>query len=150
MKLILRSMLLVSIGLMACFQGNAQTIINGGNVSGLWTKKNSPYQVNGDITVAAGTTLEIESGVTVTFAAGRGLTVNGQLLAEGTLSDGIVFTALNVSNYWSGLTINTTEGENESVVKYAAIKYGYRQQQSGGGVCIIKGTITLTNNTISN
>ena len=61
MKLISRLMLLVSVGLMASFQGNAGTIFEGGNVSGKWTKAGSPYRVNGDITVAAGSTLEIDS-----------------------------------------------------------------------------------------
>ena len=152
MKLITRSMLLVLMGLIASFQGNAQTIINGGNVSGKWTKANSPYQVNEDITVAAGESLEIEPGVTVAFGYYRGLTINGQLLAQGTMSDSIIFTRqhYDYEDYWLGLTFNAAEGGSESVVRYAAIRYGTNSRSEGGGVCIMNGKVVLTNNTISN
>ena len=140
-----RMMLLVLVGLMAWMNGNAQTVINGGEVSGKWTKANSPYQVNDNITVAQGTTLEIEPGVTVAFANNVGLTINGQLTAEGTENDSIIFT--RQSDNWGGLTFSAA-GESESVVKYASIEY---VNKSGyGGVSITAGTVTLSNNMISN
>ena len=143
MKTITKCMLLISIGLMAGLNGNAQTVINGGNVSGTWTKVNSPYQVNGDIAVAAGTTLTIEPGVTVAFANNIGLTINGQLLAQGTSNDNIVFTRQS-TNTWIGLTFSAA-GENKSVVEYASIKYANKN-----GIYIISGIITLSNDVISN
>ena len=132
----------ISIGLLAGLNGNA-TVIDGGSVSGKWTKADSPYQVNGDITVAAGTTLEIEPGVTVAFGGNVGLTINGQLLAEGTKDDNIVCTRQSTNN-WMGL-IFSAAGENESIVKYASIEYS-----NGSGVRITGGTVVLSNNTISN
>ena len=145
MKFRTKMMLLISVGLMAGMTGNAQTIINGGEVSGKWTKAESPYQVNGNITVTQGTTLEIEPGVTVEFWGYTGLTINGQLLAEGTQSDSIVFTRQSDYPYWGGLTFSA-QGESESVVKYASIK----NVSSNGVVIITAGTVTLSNNTISN
>ena len=142
MKRIRHSMLLVFMGLIASFQGNAATTVNGGNVSGKWTKADSPYHVNGNITVAAGSTLEIEPGVTVVLGSEAGLSVGGQLLAQGTPGDSIIFTG------GAGLTFNAAEGEDESVVKYAVIKNGSKSQ-SGGGVYIGNGKVTLTNSTIS-
>ena len=158
MKTFTRKMaLLVLVGLIAWMNGNAQTIINGGNVSGKWTKAESPYQVNGNITVAQGTTLEIEPGVTAAFANGAGLIINGQLLAEGTSDDNIVFTEQVAGAHWRGL-IFSAMGESESVVKYASIKYTYYYYSDGwghydmnyGGVYITSGTVTLSNNDISN
>ena len=138
-----KCMFLISIGLMAWLNGNAQTVISGGNVSGKWTKANSPYNVIGSITVAKGTTLEIEPGVTVAFAQDRSLTVNGQLLAQGTSNDNIVFTRQSTNN-WSGLNFSA-QGENESVVRYASIQYS-----NSCGVRIENGTVTLNYNIISN
>jgi len=154
-------MLLVSVGLMAWMNGNAQTVITGGNVSGKWTKSESPYQVNGDIAVPAGAILEIEPGVTVAFANNAGLIINGQLLAEGTKNDNIVFTEQGVGARWRGL-IFSAPGEKESIVKYASIKsvvnnnYGYVFCNNygcfyyKGAVCISNGIVTLSNNDISN
>jgi len=140
-------MLLILVGLIAWLNGNAQTVITGGNVSDKWTKAESPYQVNGNITVAQGTTLEIEPGVMVAFANDAGLTINGQLLAEGTKDDNIVFTTQVTGGNWGGLTFSAA-GENESVVTYTSIKYVSRYTY--GGVYITTGTVTLSNNTISN
>ena len=144
-------MLLISVGLIAWLNGNA-TIINGGNVSGKWTKENSPYQVNGHITVPKGATLEIEPGVTVAFANNIGLTINGRLLAEGTKDDNIIFT--RQSDSWGGLFFSAP-GESESIVKYASIKYVYNNDYYSpayhrGGVHISGGIVALSNNDISN
>lgn len=58
------------------------------NVSGIiasnttWTLANSPYVVTSTVTVNAGVTLTIDSGVAVQFNAAQGLTVNGTLNAN--------------------------------------------------------------------
>nr|MBC8385923.1 hypothetical protein [Candidatus Cloacimonadota bacterium] len=43
----------------------AETIIQPGEVSGTWTFENSPYLIEGEITVPDGETLNIEPGVLV-------------------------------------------------------------------------------------
>ena len=146
MKTFTCRMLLITVGLIAWMSGNAQTAINGGDVSGKWTKAESPYQVNGNITVAQGTTLKIDPGVTVYFSNNSALTINGQLLAEGTANDSIIFTALS-NDYWGGLIFSVAE-ENESIIKYASIEDVNRG--SYGAVAIISGTVTLSNSAISN
>ena len=45
----------------------AQTIVPGGNVSGIWTAAGSPYLIEGEITVPEGDTLVINPGVEVIF-----------------------------------------------------------------------------------
>lgn len=58
------------------------------NVSGIiaanstWTLANSPYVVTSSVTVNAGITLTIDSGVLVQFNSAQGLTVNGTLNAN--------------------------------------------------------------------
>ena len=65
------------------------------NVSGAiaadttWTAANSPYIVTGNVTVNAGVTLNVETGVTVRFNDDLGLYVNGRINAASASSTGI-------------------------------------------------------------
>lgn len=80
----------------------AQTTIPSSNVSGTWTKANSPYLVQGEITITKGNSLTIEPGTVVQFAGEFGMTVDGVLNAIGTQKDTIVFTS--VPTYaWLGI-----------------------------------------------
>jgi len=63
------------------FSARAETMIAGGEVSGKWTLKSSPYLVAGDITIPERATLEIEPGVTVRFGGHYSLTIRGTLEA---------------------------------------------------------------------
>jgi hypothetical protein len=52
---------------------SAATTLAGGNVGGqTWTFSGSPYLINGDVTVQAGTTLTIQAGVQIQFAGTDG------------------------------------------------------------------------------
>ena len=64
-----------------------------GNQSGTWTLANSPYNVNGEITVPAGSTLTIEAGVEVLFAGNFKITAEGRVIAIGTEESMITFRA---------------------------------------------------------
>jgi hypothetical protein len=104
-----------------------------------WVEVGSPYVVIGDVTVNVGVTLTIEPGVIVKFDLGRLLDVRGQLLAEGTVGNEIVFTSLlddsvggdtngdgnattPAPSDWLYLNINGGEGVFEHVeVRYAII-----------------------------
>ena len=78
----------------------AQTTIPSGNVSGTWTKTNSPYKIQGEILIPKGSTLTIEPGVVVEFD--YGLTVDGVLNAIGKKGDSITFKA--GFSVWKGIT----------------------------------------------
>lgn len=71
----------------------SDTVVPGGNISGTWTEANSPYIIEGDVTVPAGQSLTIEPGVTVFSTSWYGFFVNGSLDAQGTPDAPILFTA---------------------------------------------------------
>ena len=74
-----------------------------------WCLADSPHTLSGTVTVPEGMTLTIEPGVTVQADDAIPLIVEGELQAEGTSSDPILFTALNHTHddyRWGGIGIN--------------------------------------------
>jgi len=84
----------------------AETVIDGGNVSGTWNSEGSPYIIQGDIRVLPDEILKIERGVSILFDSGTRLIVQGELKAYGTKDNRIEFTAFNRS--WGGIEIVDT------------------------------------------
>jgi len=66
-----------------------------GNQSGVWSRSNSPYVVQGNIVIPKGETLTIEPGVIIKFAKFYRMTVEGTLIAQGNTADKIVITSVN-------------------------------------------------------
>ena len=58
-----------------------------------WNLTDSPISVTGNVDIASGATLTIEAGVTVQFAGGKVMQVDGQLIARGTAASPIIFTS---------------------------------------------------------
>ena len=81
-----------------------------GDISGTWTKANSPYNVVGEIVVPQGQSLYIQSGVSVIFQGNYGLTVQGYISANGTVRDTIRFTG---NQNWKSIRL-----ENENISSY--------------------------------
>ena len=103
----------------------AQTPIAGGNVSGTWTLAGSPYNILGSIMVPNATTLTIEPGVTVNFKGTYKLLVLGQILAIGTATDTITFTAADTTSGWRSIRFDGTLADNDtSKFMYCKILYG--------------------------
>ena len=78
-----------------------------------WTQANSPYVLTQDIVVQNDVTLTIEPGVRVEGSTGANLIVLGQLIAEGTSSDPIVFTRQAGLDSWGGVQIATDPAASE-------------------------------------
>lgn len=117
--------LLLAMVTIAALNCNAQTSIPAGNVSGIWTLAGSPYNVQGSIQIVNGTTLTIQPGVTVNFQGTYKLDVQGCLLAIGSVTDTIVFTASNTTNGWRGIRFNNTPITNDtSKIMYCKVQYG--------------------------
>jgi hypothetical protein len=98
---------------------SASTLVSG-NASGTWTKTGSPYMVIDNCTVPGDQTLTIQAGATVIIGEGLKLVVNGQILANGTASDGITFKATTTSNYWDRIAVNAN-GKADSQFSYCNI-----------------------------
>jgi len=93
-----------------------------------------------DITINSGVTLTILSGTTVNFDAGKKLTVNGKLVANGTSADQITFKA--TSGAWNG--IKFINADNASSLKYCKI------QNTTRAIHIDNSDVTIESNEIDN
>ena len=112
---------------------NSQTIIVEGNVAGLWNSNNSPYLIEGDITLPADSSLIIEPGVDVIFQGHYHFQIYGSLNAEGTREDSINFTINdtagfaqldNYSSGWGGIQfIERGQTDDTSTLKFCLIEY---------------------------
>lgn len=121
-----------------------QTTILPGDVSGTWTISGSPYNVTGDITIPNGETLIIEPGVTVNFQGFYIFAVQGRLLAMGTQTDSIRFTASNTTEGWRGIRFISTPATNDtSKFYYCSIRYG--KNNSGTGDNALGGGMFIRN-----
>ena len=94
----------------------------GGAIWGTWTMANSPYYIEGNITVPFGKILSIEAGVDVVMNGSYHIFIGGQLFANGTLFSKINFKTNGTSDgmgSWKGLKFNSTGSgklENCSIV----------------------------------
>ncbi|TKJ42436.1 hypothetical protein CEE37_01780 [candidate division LCP-89 bacterium B3_LCP] len=125
--------LLLTISLIA---GNstAETHIPAGPVSGTWTLAGSPYLIEGEIGIRPGTLLTIEPGVEVIFQRHFKFRVYGQLLAVGTETDSITFTAADTTFGWHGLRFcDLTTQPDSSKLVYCKISYGRSSSDNNAG-----------------
>jgi len=140
-------------GSQAIFTGNVAlgNRVNGIGVGGTintdstWGT-NLPYVIDGNPTLAMNTTLTLQPGAVVKFPSGDGLTINGQLLAQGTGSHQIIFTSLRDDTAggdtnndaeatvpgggdWEAITFGSTAGN--SVLEYVTVRYGGSNSATG-------------------
>jgi len=151
---------------------SAQTQIAAGPVLGTWTQANSPYVVNGNIDIPINSSLTIEPGTSVYFTDQYEFNVHGQLLAEGSETDSILFFSDSLGRrlrppydleypfgFWYGITFHATDSTNQasSVLKYCRISYAYERwidtgnasrvfnRTFGGGLIFYKSKIDISN-----
>jgi predicted outer membrane repeat protein len=97
--------------------------IPAGNVAGTWTVANSPYYIQGDITINDGSTLSIEPGTRILFGNNNSLIIHGRLVAQGTAQDSILFLPQNTASHWGCLSFYAIPETNDSsFIKYARIE----------------------------
>lgn len=112
----------------------AQTHIYAGSVSGTWSTAGSPYLIEGEISIVSGQVLTIEPGVLVEFQDHYSLSVQGQLLAVGTVQDSIRFTIDDTTGFrnlsipdggWHGLRFGySNPGNDTSRISYCRLEWG--------------------------
>ncbi len=101
------------------------TPISGG-LSGVLSLGRSPYKVTDDIEIGRDDTLLIEAGVRLYFAGQYDLDVRGQLVAEGTAEEPILFTTYNlpsVPNSWGTIWFLWPTG-TESRLVHCSVEFG--------------------------
>jgi hypothetical protein len=119
------------------------TVVYGGQVAGHWTAENSPYYVDGHLTIENGETLTIEPGVKVAVRGPYHFEVQGCVKAEGTAEENIIFTRSNPNLWWDGFDYFETPAENQtSVFDHCLFEYGYglgtEQGRNSGGMFAIR------------
>ena len=106
-----------------------------------WSSGN--YIVTGDVTVNNNATLTIDPGVTVKFDSAKTLKIasTGHLIAEGTATNTILFTADTASptkGYWDKIEIDSSAS---GTISNATVLYG--GYNGYGGFYVNSGTLTL-------
>jgi hypothetical protein len=98
------------------YQSFATTQFSGGIFSDqTWTKSNSPYLINGNVTIFPNVSLTIESGVEIKFINAISFQVRGNIIFNGAANDSIFISAQNVISYninssWVGFRIDCAQG----------------------------------------
>jgi parallel beta-helix repeat protein len=124
-----------------------------GDQWGTWTRDNSPYDVVGQVRVPPGSTLVIEPGVLVNFKGHYKLIVDNlaTLVAEGTESDSIHFTADNPAFGWHGIRL--FYAHSSCVISYCHLEYGKAtgsgEDLRGGAVYCYYSDPEITHNTFT-
>ncbi len=104
-----------------------------GEQTGTWSPANNPYQMVGNITVPAGSSLTIEPGVRILVTGNFQFTIAGTMTAVGAEADSIRFINAQtpVTTLWSGLRFeNTTQPSSVSRVYIEYATYGIRCMNS--------------------
>ena len=122
-----------------------------GDVWGTWTKENSPYNVIGYIRVPPGMTLVIEPGVVVNFRVHHVFSIRlATLVAVGTETDSIYFTAEDSATGWRGIRFQSSS--NNCRLSYCRLEYGRAtgggEYSRGGVIYCFNSSPMISNNTI--
>ena len=123
------------------------TVVSG-EVNGLWDLPGSPYWVEGDLLLLADSTLTIQSGVEVRFRGPYRFLVNGNLQAEGTELDSIIFTwdEPQAAMEWRGIRL--VEAADGTLLEYCRIEHArsaesYPDVRGGGVYCQACSLVTI-------
>lgn len=77
------------------------------------SKVNSPYFVLNDVTVGANGIVTVESGTIIYFSSGKSITVNGQIIMNGTETEPITLTSYYPSEKWGAISFENSVGISE-------------------------------------
>jgi tetratricopeptide (TPR) repeat protein len=77
--------------------------------------------ITGDVTIPNGMTLAIIPGTNIDVNSGKKITVQGTLIAEGTISKPITFDKSGSSKWW-GIKFEDSADDNECILKYCNLQ----------------------------
>ena len=124
------------------------TFIPEGEVSGTWSIENSPYCVDGHLTVENGQTLTIEPGVKVAVRGPYHFNVQGNIKALGASDNNIIFSSSNPNLYWDGFDFDEPPPTSDARFDWCLFQYGCAQGEgealNSGGIFAVKDFDSLT------
>ncbi len=130
----------------------ADTHIPAGNVSGVWTFNNSPYIIDGEISIQQEDELTIVPGIQVIFSGHYKFNIYGRIFAEGTATDSIVFLAQDAEIGWKGLRFIDTSANDQDSSKVVYCKFengnatsGSSSDRQGGAIACYHSSDVLIN-----
>ncbi|MCD6162218.1 MAG: hypothetical protein J7K40_07375, partial [candidate division Zixibacteria bacterium] len=142
---------LILLLLLIAFNSFSHAIEISGDVYGTWTADNNPYEVIADLRVPQCSTLIIEPGCYIDFQGCYAFIIDTSacLMAIGTSSDSIVFTASDTVSRWLG--INFFNADSNCIINHCIIEWGTSALEGddftkGGGVACYYTNIEISNN----
>jgi hypothetical protein len=123
-----------------------------GEVWGTWTEAAGPYNIIGEVRVPPESTLVIEPGVKVNFQGHYKLIVDSAatLLAVGTDSSSICFTAEDTATGWHGLRF--LSADSDSRISCCSLEYGKAtgggEDAKGGAIYCLHSSPSISDNAI--
>ena len=110
------------------YDNSGGTSVAGGTLasSASWMAAGGPYRITGSLAIPSGVTLTIQAGTTVYLDSGVNLTVanGGRILAEGSEYAPIHFTRVpGMSVSWGGIVVNGGPGSPETRIAHAHIEF---------------------------
>jgi len=138
-----------------CICSSVSAIQVSGNVWGVWTADNNPYEVTGDLRVPQESTLVIQPGCYIDFLGHYVFLVdtNAVFQAVGTENDSITFTATDTTDGWYGLRLFSADNSCElsyCIIEYGKIMYYHEPYWEGGGIFIYDTDISISHCFIRN
>ncbi len=87
-----------------------------------WTLTDSPVRITGDVTIDSGVTITVNPGVTVDFTGAYRILISGTMLAQGTITDSIIFKHETSGQTHHGIDIKSTT--TTSIFSYCRFQDG--------------------------
>ncbi len=125
-----------------------------GDISGIISSENSPYEVVGDLRVPQDESLEIQAGCIFDFQGNYTFTIDTSAVfkALGAPDDSIVFTATNVNPGWGSLRFFSCG--DTCILNHCIIEHSFARsippldQTFGGGIYTINSNLVIKNSSI--
>jgi hypothetical protein len=136
--------------------GNSQNAIalGGGTLTTrTWKALDYPYVITGNQTVPPGASLTVEPGVQARFKEGWSLTINGQLLAQGTSGQPITFAGTSAAKgHWGGLYFEGTLANplSGSQLSHVIVSDAGRLSSRPANIYLFHATVSINHAQISN
>jgi len=119
------------------------TVVTDNPVSGIWDRMGSPYYIVDNLSVGSGERLVIKPGVKIMvqplclFEIGD----DAQLIAIGSESDSVYFSAFNPEKGWQGIYLNSS-GDDDTL-SYCIISKCITSNDKGGAVNLDSTNLTI-------